>query len=109
MVQTYSQNRLAAIFFVVYVLIGIYCLMSLVTAVIYNQFKGFFQVSCSYIFLTYLNSSKFLFLRVAFCPVRLDNQWAYVLLSGCCIPNLKKKSNLLNYYSNFILLDLKRD
>ena len=43
--QTYSQNRFAFFYFGAYVLIGIYCIMSLVTAVIYNQFKGFFQDS----------------------------------------------------------------
>lgn len=45
MMQAYSQNRFAALYYIVYVLIGIYCIMSLVTAVIYNQFKGFFQDS----------------------------------------------------------------
>jgi two pore calcium channel protein 2 len=45
MMQAYSQNRFSAIFFIIYVVIGLYCIMSLVTAVIYNQFKGFFQDS----------------------------------------------------------------
>ncbi len=43
--QSYSRNRFAAFYYIIYVLIGIYCIMSLITAVIYNQFKGFFQDS----------------------------------------------------------------
>ena len=70
MMQSYSRNRFAAFYFIIYVLIGksnkqravktrqfiqtfpilgIYCIMSLITAVIYNQFKGFFQVRCALI------------------------------------------------------------
>ena len=73
--QSYSRNRFAAFYFIIYVLIGkpcrwvqandrprykinerlffkgIYCIMSLITAVMYHQFNGFFQDS--------MNSSAF--------------------------------------------------
>ena len=45
MEQAYSRNRLTSLFYIVYLLIGYYCIMSLVTAVIYNKFKGFFRDS----------------------------------------------------------------
>lgn len=42
--QSFSANRYAALFYILYLCVGLYCLMSLVTAVLYEQFKGFFQV-----------------------------------------------------------------
>lgn len=45
MEQSYSRNRFSSIYFVLYLLIGTYCIMSLITAVIYNKFKGFFRGS----------------------------------------------------------------
>lgn len=45
MEQAYSRNRFTSLFYIIYLLIGYYCIMSLVTAVIYNKFKGFFRDS----------------------------------------------------------------
>lgn len=45
MEQAYSRHRLSSLYFVLYLIIGYYCITSLVTAVIYNKFKGFFRDS----------------------------------------------------------------
>ncbi|CAF0975108.1 unnamed protein product [Brachionus calyciflorus] len=44
-IQSYAENRFAALYYVTFLIIGLYSLMSLFIAVIYNQFKGFFQDS----------------------------------------------------------------
>ena len=45
MMPIYRRNRFAAIYFIIFLIIGMFLLFNILIAVIYNQFKGFFQKS----------------------------------------------------------------
>ena len=45
MMPIYRRNRFAALYFIIFLIIGLFLLFNILIAVIYNQFKGFFQKS----------------------------------------------------------------
>ena len=45
MMPIYRRNRFAALYFIIFLIIGLFLLFNVLIAVIYNQFKGFFQKS----------------------------------------------------------------
>lgn len=100
MLQSYSNNRFSALFFVTFVMIGIYAIMALITAVVYNQFKGFFKDS--------MTSSAYrqsVGIRAAFWVLhdQFKDEEQHGLIPkqavSCCIQNLnvsqKRKKTLL--------------
>ena len=45
MMPAYSQNRLYSIYFIAFVVIGLYVIMNVLTAVVYNRFRGYLASS----------------------------------------------------------------
>ena len=45
MMPSYKLNRLASVFFVVFSFVGTFLIMNLLTAVIYNQFRGYLRTT----------------------------------------------------------------
>ncbi|XP_032082490.1 two pore calcium channel protein 2 isoform X1 [Thamnophis elegans] len=90
MIPAYSRNRAYCIFFILFTVIGNLFLMNLLTAIIYNQFRGYLLKS--------VQSS--LFRR------RLGIRAAFEVL--CCLKDTEINKNILSVQSEALLQVLKK-
>ena len=67
MLPAYKENRLYSLYFISYLVIGVYILMNVLTAVIYNEFRGFLATS----------------IQSSFTRRRVGQFAAFVILANC--------------------------
>lgn len=102
MIPAYSLNRAYSLLFVIFSVIGTYCLMNLLTAIIYNQFRGYLLMSVQTSIIR-----RRLGIRAAFqvlsCQCETATEDQPVCVQAAAVLKVMSKVNLKSYYREAIL------
>jgi two pore calcium channel protein 2 len=91
MMPAYKQNRLYSLYFISYLVIGLYILMNVLTAVVYNQFRGFLATS----------------IQSSFTRRRVGQFAAFVILANRTKQVKKTQGNKLEVSKSYVRLLLQ--
>lgn len=108
MIQAYSLNRAYSIFFILFSVIGTYCLMNLLTAIIYNQFRGYLLMSVQTSIIR-----RRLGIRAAFQVLTSGNQPKVEDDEAMCVPvstvlKVMSKVHVQKYYRDAVIKEARR-